>query len=150
MSRLSSGWCIRDLSSTNGTFVNGKRIWAEVPLQPGDEILVGGTVLVFKPAPSATRPRQTAAGKHAPELTRREREVLIELCRPAFTAGTFREPASIREIARALVVTESAVKQHLLRLYDKFEITDRDEHPRVRLANEAIGRGAISVRELLG
>ena len=35
---LGSGWCVRDLASASGTFVNGERIWAERPLRPGDEI----------------------------------------------------------------------------------------------------------------
>jgi DNA-binding NarL/FixJ family response regulator len=61
----------------------------------------------------------------------------------------FREPASTRQIASELVVTEAAVKQHLSRLYDKFEVFDR-EGRRARLANEAIRRGAVSTGEILG
>jgi DNA-binding NarL/FixJ family response regulator len=60
----------------------------------------------------------------------------------------FVEPASIRAIAAELVVTEGAVKQHLLRLYDKFEITGRGERRRVQLANQAIARGAVKMTEL--
>lgn len=65
-------------------------------------------------------------GRRTPELTRREREVVIELCRPsvANTGLAFTEPATVREIAERLFVSEAAVKQHLLRLYDKFEIPD--------------------------
>ena len=33
---------IRDLDSTNGTFVNGKRVDAPVPIEAGDEIPFGG------------------------------------------------------------------------------------------------------------
>jgi hypothetical protein len=46
------------------------------------------------------------------------------------------------------VVTEAAVKQHLIRLYDKFDIRDPGEHRRLRLANEAIRRGAVSMAEI--
>src|ERR1700693_2989043 len=42
LERVASRWCVRDLSSRNGTFVNGERIWSEVPLRGGDEIRVGG------------------------------------------------------------------------------------------------------------
>lgn len=37
-----------DLASTNGTFVNGKKIVSPTPLQDGDRIQVGDTELVFK------------------------------------------------------------------------------------------------------
>jgi tetratricopeptide (TPR) repeat protein len=78
-----------------------------------------------------------------PALTRREREVLDALCHPLATDGAFAEPASVREIAKTLFVTEAAVKQHLLRLYDKFEIWDEGGRRRLRLANEAIRRGVF-------
>lgn len=41
-----SGCRIRDLASTNGTFVNGERI-KEHPLEPGDRIEVGTNTLTF-------------------------------------------------------------------------------------------------------
>ncbi len=34
-------WVLRDLGSTNGTFVNGERIRADRPVQPGDAIRLG-------------------------------------------------------------------------------------------------------------
>src|SRR5580765_6614430 len=36
LERLPSGWEIRDLGSRNGTLVNGKRIWSDRLLHPGD------------------------------------------------------------------------------------------------------------------
>jgi hypothetical protein len=90
-----------------------------------------------------------ANGEHrgeAPELTRRERDVLTALCRPALEAQVFTEPASVRQIAGELVVTEAAVKQHLMHLYDKFEIGDKGERRRVRLAREAIRLGLVPAR----
>jgi hypothetical protein len=36
-------------------------------------------------------------------LTRREREVLVELCRPILERASFHEPAPTRDIARALL-----------------------------------------------
>ena len=65
-----------------------------------------------------------------------------------FSGDVFREPASIRQIAGDLVVTEAAVKQHLSRLYDKFGIHER-EGRRARLANEAIRVGSVSTAELI-
>lgn len=145
---LAGSWCIRDLNSRNGTYVNGERIWGERPLRPGDEILVGRTRLVFRTDEPEEDRDTTAARGRAPELTRREREVLLCLCAPLVSEEVFREPASIRDIASDLVVTEAAVKQHLSRLYEKFEIEEGSGR-RTRLANEAIRRGAVSMGELL-
>ncbi|MFD9205636.1 FHA domain-containing protein [Streptomyces sioyaensis] len=35
------GWVLRDLGSTNGTCVNGRRVVGEVPVGPGDHITFG-------------------------------------------------------------------------------------------------------------
>ena len=40
-------WFIRDLSSQNGTYLNGTRITGRRRLHPGDQIRVGGSVLNF-------------------------------------------------------------------------------------------------------
>lgn len=50
------GYVIRDLESSNGTFVNGTRLLDSRVLQPGDRILVGGTAAVVKES-SASRER---------------------------------------------------------------------------------------------
>ena len=52
-------------------------------------------------------------------------------------------------MAQELFVTEAAIKQHLQNLYDKFAIPIEGER-RVRLANEAIQRGAVTVAMLRG
>jgi DNA-binding CsgD family transcriptional regulator len=70
------------------------------------------------------------------------------LCRTVLEGAAFTEPASIREIAETLVVSEAAVKQHLAHLYDKFGIQGGGERRRVRLANEALRRGAVTIAVL--
>jgi pSer/pThr/pTyr-binding forkhead associated (FHA) protein len=148
--RYAAGWCVRDLDSRNGTWVNGERILRERPLRHGDRILLGRTQVVFRADEATARwgPTETQPAERAPELTRRERDVLVALCRRALNEDVFPEPASNREIAEALVVSEAAVRQHLLRLYDKFGIHEGSERRRVRLANQAIRRGAISMGDL--
>jgi hypothetical protein len=143
-----AGWVVKDLSSRNGTFVNGERIWGERPLYPGDEIRVGGTRILFRSDEPIPEQRTTVSPEPPPAVTPRERDVLIALCRPMFSGDVFTEPASIRAVARELVVTEAAVKQHLLRLYDKFDIRDQVERRRVRLANEALRRNVVGVADL--
>src|SRR5262249_13126782 len=76
-----------------------------------------------------------------PDLTRRELDVLTSLCRPALSDEAFVAPATAREIAADLVVTEAAVKQHLLRLYQKFRIPE-GANRRGRLGN---GGGALGL-----
>jgi FHA domain len=147
LERYGAGWCVRDLDSRNGTFVNGQRVWRERPLRPGDELRVGATRLVYR-SDQPSGGKGTQASEPPPELTRREREVLLTLCHTVLGGAAFTEPASIREIADALVVTEAAVKQHLAHLYDKFGIHGGGERRRVRLANEALRRGAVTIAAL--
>lgn len=45
--RHESGWVVRDLGSTNGTFVNGHRLEGEHRLRPGDRIEIGGVPVTF-------------------------------------------------------------------------------------------------------
>jgi len=145
--RVGRIWCVRDLGSKNGTLVNGRPVTAEQALHDGDEIRVGRTRLVYRDD-EATKQSATRVGLRPPELTRRERDVLVALCRPLLEGGLFREPAETKEIAQQLVVSEGAVKQHLLHLYDKFGIYGTNERRRVQLANEALGRGAAHVSDL--
>ena len=146
--RFPSGWVLRDVGSRNGTIVNGERILRERLLRPGDEIRIGETRLVFRPDQLGPRDdTSTRAAARSPELTRRERDVLLELCRPILDRDLFTEPASIRDLAQALVVSEAAVKQHLGNLYEKFGI-DGASGRRVRLANEAVRTGAVSLADL--
>jgi FHA domain len=143
--RFGDAWCVRDLDSRNGTFVNGARIIGERALHSGDEIVLGRLRLLFH-APA--RGKETAAIAQPPRVTQRERDVLVALCRPLLTGDAFTEPASIRAIAAELVVSEAAVKQHLSRLYDKFDVAAHGERRRVQLANAAVARGAVKLGDL--
>jgi pSer/pThr/pTyr-binding forkhead associated (FHA) protein len=147
LERFPAGWCVTDLGSSNGTWVNGERIWSSHRLRHGDEIRVGQTRLIFRDALSAGG-AETEADDAPPNLTTRERDVLIALCRPLLDRDMFTEPASTGAIADELVVTQAAVKQHLANLYDKFGIGADAAHRRARLANEALRRGAVSLAEL--
>ena len=146
LERFSAGWCVSDLGSSNGTSVNGERIWSSHRLQHGDEIRIGQTRLVFH-HPLAAGATVTQADEAPPLLTPRERDVLLALCRPLLDRDMFTEPASTQAIAEELVITQAAVKQHLANLYDKFGVGAEGSR-RPRLANEALRRGAISLTQL--
>jgi pSer/pThr/pTyr-binding forkhead associated (FHA) protein len=148
LERFPAGWCVTDLGSSNGTWLNGERIWASRRLRHGDEIRVGQTRLIFRDPLTNIGGAVTEADEGPPDLTPRERDVLIALCRPLLARDMFTEPAATRTIAEELVITQAAVKQHLANLYDKFGIAPEPTHRRARLANEALRRGAVSLTEL--
>jgi pSer/pThr/pTyr-binding forkhead associated (FHA) protein len=149
---LGSGWSIRDLGSRNGTYLNGERIDAERVLRSGDEVRVGKSRLLFWQVKDAEgrREEETVSAQTMelpPRLTRREVDVLVVLCRPLVSDDPFPEPASVRRMASEMFVSEAAVKQHLQNLYDKFRIPAEGDR-RVRLANEALRRGAVTRAQL--
>ena len=130
--------------SANGTRINGRPVGRRL-LADGDVIAfgaararVGGIGAQGRPDDETLEMRRI----NAPDLTRRELEVLNALCRPALQQDAFVTPGSAREIAAELVVTEAAVKQHLLRLYQKFRISE-GVNRRARLANEVISAGVV-------
>jgi pSer/pThr/pTyr-binding forkhead associated (FHA) protein len=147
LERFPAGWCVTDLGSSNGTWVNGERIWSSRRLRNGDEVRIGQTRLILRD-PLGAGGATTEAEDASPVLTVRERDVLLALCRPLLARDMFTEPASTRAIAEELVITQAAVKQHLVNLYDKFGIASDDASRRSRLANEALRRGAVSLTEL--
>jgi predicted component of type VI protein secretion system len=141
-----AGYRITDLDSTNGTFVNDQRVRADRPLRDRDRIRIGDAELVFCAASGHEKAGRTVIEvvREAPDVTRRERDVLASLCRPLFGQERFRLPATTKQISADLVISESAVRHHLDRLYDKFEIYDDDPDERRRLlAVEAIQRGVV-------
>jgi pSer/pThr/pTyr-binding forkhead associated (FHA) protein len=147
LERFPAGWLVTDLGSSNGTWVNGERIWSAHRLRHGDEIRVGQTRLIFRD-PLGAVGAATEGEVAPPTLTARERDVLVALCRPLLDRDMFTEPASTRAIAEELVITQAAVKQHLANLYEKFGVLAGEEHRRARLANEALQRGAVSLTQL--
>jgi pSer/pThr/pTyr-binding forkhead associated (FHA) protein len=152
LDNLGFAWSVRDVGSRNGTYLNGEKISAERVMRSGDELRVGKSRLVFwevKEGDEATADATMSAAptQLPPRLTRRELEVLMVLCRPLVSEDPFPEAISVRRMAQELFVTEAAIKQHLQNLYDKFAIPTEGER-RVRLANEAIRRGAITIAML--
>jgi pSer/pThr/pTyr-binding forkhead associated (FHA) protein len=149
LENLGFAWSIRDVGSRNGTYLNGEKISAERVLRSGDELRLGSSRLVFWDAKRAEddQTETVEPSQRPPQLTRRELDVLTVLCRPLVSNDPFPEPASVRRMARELVVTEAAIKQHLQNLYDKFAVPAEGDR-RVRLANEAIRRGAITLAML--
>jgi FHA domain len=125
--------------SRNGTRVNG-RLVARRLLADGDALSFGSARCRISGIETDENVDAEHLRSSAPELTRRELDVIASLCRPALSEDAFVAPATAREIAADLVVTEAAVKQHLLRLYTKLRIAEGPNR-RIRLANEVIALG---------
>ena len=128
--------------SRNGTRVNGRPVGRRV-LGDSDVVAFGAARCRVGGLPREALPAESELRRPTvPELTRRELDVLTALCRPALSDDAFVAPATAREIAANLVVTEAAVKQHLLRLYQKFRIPG-GLNRRIKLANEVVSLGLV-------
>jgi hypothetical protein len=137
-----SAWSLRHVSTMNPTTVNGKPLVDVSWLRDKDEIIIGRTRMVFRC--DDTEPEDTTETlTRPPDVTKREKDVLRELCRPLFeNTGPFTQPATREEIAERLFIVPGAVQQHLGRLYDKLGIEGSDR--RVRLAKLAIQSSVIT------
>jgi FHA domain len=128
--------------SRNGTRVNGRPVARRV-LDEGDVLTFGSARCVIAGIPQEELVAEAEMRRaDAPELTRRELDVLIALCRPALSDDAFITPATAKEIASDLVVSEAAIKQHLVRLYVKFRVPEGTNR-RARLANQVITLGLV-------
>ncbi len=70
ISRSGLEWWVQDLNSSNGTFVNGRRV-GRFRLKDGDEINLGSTALVFRcaaPPGAGARPSVTMVQAVAPQV----------------------------------------------------------------------------------
>jgi DNA-binding CsgD family transcriptional regulator len=149
LERFGVRWFVRDLDSMNGVSVNDVPLTEQRALHNNDEILLGRTKCLFRDRVDQAGLPPTRKKAQCPDLTRREREVLLELCRAYFVpvGDDLPAPASRRELADRLFVTEAAVQAHLARLYDKFGVFDRSTNRRRQLASEAIHRNCVTQRD---
>jgi FHA domain len=142
---------IDDGLSTNGTFVNERRISGRHRLRDGDRVRVGKTVLVFRSGETAAvfETIRSTADVGTIEITPLQRQVLISLCRPMRDGATFATPATNQQIASELFLSVSAVKMHLRSLFAKFALGDMPQNQkRARLAEGALQLGVITHHEL--
>ncbi len=97
-------WLLRDLDSKNGTLVNGNRIDGRTPLERGDRITCGSTVLLFDESPADAIPIRATE----PETARLE---VIMKKDPSETSSDEQEAGSDGRdrLARLMRATELAV-----------------------------------------
>jgi pSer/pThr/pTyr-binding forkhead associated (FHA) protein len=68
LDRVGGGWCLTDLGSSNGTYVNGVRITAGRALRHGDEVTIGATRLVYRVRRAAERPERVTSIEDRPQI----------------------------------------------------------------------------------
>ena len=151
LERAGRTWTIADDGlSRNGTFVGGERVTGRRPLRAGDLIGIGETELSYH-EPAATDVGETALGGEVAfdaDLSKMQRRVLAELCRPLRDQGPYASPATNQEIAAAVFLSEVAVKSHLRTLFAKFGLADLPQNrKRAALAEAALRSGALADRD---
>jgi pSer/pThr/pTyr-binding forkhead associated (FHA) protein len=156
LERVGESWALVDDGlSTNGSFVNGKRVRGRRRLEEGDELRLGGTRLVFR-APeggvggaATTKISQSVVAFTA--VSDAQRRVLVALCRPFAGGDPWARPATNKDIAAELYLTVPAVKTHLRALFGRFGIEDLGQNEkRLRLAELAFQAGLVSMEDVQG
>lgn len=152
------GWLVEDLSSHNGTVVDGAQIDGRHTLRDRSTIVVGGTVLLFR-RPSASNTEWAAVGhaegdaiSTAPNwapvgaiaLTDAQRGVLDLLLEPYLRGDLMVAPPGDGEIAAALQISRHTVKSHVRALYAAYGLVSATyEHKRRDLAIRALVHRAM-------
>jgi pSer/pThr/pTyr-binding forkhead associated (FHA) protein len=147
-------WSISDDGlSRNGTAVNLSRVTGRRRLSGGDVIKIGETELLYVD-PGSGHTGETALAEDISvdaDLSRMQRRVLIELCRPLHRDGPYAAPATNLEIAAAVFLSEAAVKTHFRTLFAKFGLSDLPQNrKRAALAEAALRAGVLSQRDFSG
>ena len=90
LQRRESGWVVVDMGSTNGTYVNGRRVTGERAIESGVELRFGGVKLAFRPALDArdgAGSTRVVVGLRAPDPRRATPVRSRDLAQPARGAG---------------------------------------------------------------
>jgi hypothetical protein len=138
-------WILEDDGlSRHGSKVNGEPVAGRRRLDHGDVMTLGETSLVFLAGrPDAETGTVSDAGEPPPPLTQGDRQLLDVLCDPVFR-DSYAAPASNREIATALAVSEPRVKARMGTLFVRFGLEDLPQNQkRAALASCAIRLGVV-------
>ena len=117
---IPDGWRVRDLRSSNGTFINGARVTTLAKLQPGDSIVMGRARLTLLADNDSVGPEPTmrpASEVDRVGLTSRETEVLRLVA-----AGR-----SDAQIAQRIFISVRTVHSHLEHIRNKTGVRRRTE-----------------------
>jgi DNA-binding CsgD family transcriptional regulator len=140
---------VDDGLSRNGTFVNGERLAGRRRLEDGDMMRIGQTPVLFR-APG-TVSATTVVGDQAGlvRVSEAQLRVLVALCRPLASADGSGIPATNRQIAEELHLSQNGVKTHIRALFAKLGIDELPQYSkRTELARRALDLGLVGRRDL--
>ncbi len=128
LERFDNGWRIRDLHSSNGTFVNGIKVTTTMRVKPGDRVLVGSasfTMLEIAPPEGLLATMQKGSGDDVvSQFSQRESEILRLVAQGCTDA----------ELAERLSISVKTVHSHLDRIRDKCGLRRRADLTRLAIA----------------
>jgi hypothetical protein len=150
---LGRDWALDDGGlSRNGSYVNGERVQERRRLRDGDTLRFGATAVLFRQPGAPSGASMTQTDDVLPlraDLSRAQRAILRELCRPFAGATGRAQPATNRAIAERLVLSLDAVKGHMRILFAKFALEELPQNEkRLRLAEHAMISGAVTLADL--
>ncbi len=134
--RRGTSYLITDLGGRNGTVLNGRQIDGATRLSPGDVVQIGPFRLELDlPKVKRTQPRQALTV----ELTADEQAIARVLVARYREENTFApRPATQREIAERLHLSESTVKRCLKAMAAKLELIDEPPRDRTRMVADRV------------
>jgi FHA domain len=142
-------WLLADDGwSTNGTFLNDKKIDRSTRLRHKDVIRTGRTQLSFRAGPAA-KEMKTALddpGEELPAFDATDRAILVELCRRYF-AEELLIPVENKAIAEALHFSEETVSARFRRMYSRSGINLGKNQNRAALMSLVIRKGVVTPRD---
>ncbi len=87
ISSESGEYYVEDLSSTNGTYLNGRRITREA-LNPGDELIIANTGIILEATPTSIHAAQAPLDMSVSVDLRPKADNSLTMCNPAEALGT--------------------------------------------------------------
>jgi FHA domain/Bacterial regulatory proteins, luxR family len=140
---------VDDGLSRNGSFINGERVSGRRRLDDGDMMRIGRTPVLFR-SPRAVS-ETTVVGDDAGlvRVSEAQLRVLVALCRPLAGNSGAAIPASNRQIAEELHLSQSGVKSHIRALFAKLGIDELPQYrKRMELAHRAFALGLVGRGDL--
>ena len=139
---------VDDGLSRNGSFVNGERVTGRRRLEDGDMVRIGRTQILFRAPGVPTESTVVADAAGLVRISEAQRRVLVALCRP-LAADSRAVPATNRQIADELHLSQNGVKTHIRALFAKLGIDELPQYQkRSELARRALESGLVSPRDV--
>lgn len=164
--RTLDGWeLVDDGLSSNGTFINERRLHGRAVLHAGDVLRFGSTEVTFHTPQAAPAGPNAPTGPTAPnapaaplaqrppagpvQLSSTQRRVLVSLCRPYQGGNRFATPATDEAIAEDLVIAVGEVRRHIQILCVKLGIdASGTSNARAQLAGAAFAGGIVTEEDV--